>query len=132
MGVAPERVEVELFDLARRRLAVLAAAVAGVAAEEAGEAVEIAVAVLVVDVAALGAGDDRDLVVGPVGTHPREVHPEVLAGQLLKIGSCRRLRRGGHIALLLDYDVMDKARATAQQSQVVFGSRTDEAIVQRV
>ena len=56
VGVAPERVEVELFDLAGGGLAVLGAAVAGVDAEEAGEAVEVAVAVLVVDVAALGRG----------------------------------------------------------------------------
>ncbi len=83
VGVAPERVEVEFFDLLRRRLAVLAAAVAGVDAEEAGEPVEVAVAVLVVDVAALGAGDDRDLVVRPVGAHPREVHPKMSTGQLL-------------------------------------------------
>ena len=77
VGVAPERVEVELFDLAGRGLAELGAAVAGVDAEEGGEAVEVALAVLVVDVAALAADDDRDLVVGAVGAHPREVHPEM-------------------------------------------------------
>ena len=49
-----------------------AAAVTGVDAEEGREPVEVAVAVLVVDVAAVGADDDRDLVVGPVGPHPRE------------------------------------------------------------
>ena len=86
VGVAPQRVEVELLDLARRRLPQLGAAVAGVDAEEAGEAVEVAVAVLVVDVAALAADDDRDLVVGPVGAHAREVHPEMALGQLLKAG----------------------------------------------
>ena len=59
--VAPERVEVELLDLAGGGFAELGAAVAGVDAEEAGEAVEVAVAVLVVDVAALAADDDRDL-----------------------------------------------------------------------
>ena len=53
VGVAPQRVEVELLDLARRRFAELGAAVAGVDAEEAGEAVEVAVAVVVVDVAAV-------------------------------------------------------------------------------
>ena len=84
VGVAPQRVEVELFDLARGRLAVLGAAVAGVDAEERRQPVEVFVAVLVVDVAALGAADHRDLVAGPVGPHPREVHPEVAAGQLLK------------------------------------------------
>ena len=66
MGVAPERVEVELLDLARGGLAELGAAVAGVDAEQAGEAVEVALAVLVVDVAALAADDDRDLVVRAV------------------------------------------------------------------
>ena len=54
--VAPQRVEVELLDLARGGLAELGAAVAGVAAEQAGEPVEVAVAVLVPDVAALGRG----------------------------------------------------------------------------
>ena len=86
VGVAPQRVEVELLDLARRRLAELGAAVAGVDAEERGEAVEVAVAVLVVDVAALGAGDDRDLVAGAVGAHAREVHPEMTHGELLEPG----------------------------------------------
>ncbi len=102
MGVAPQRVEVELLDLARRRLAELGAAVAGVDAEEAGEAVEVALAVLVVDVAALAADDDRDLVVGAVGPHPGEVHPEMAFGQLLEAGvhSVRRLRRGCHGRLL--------------------------------
>ena len=84
MGVAPERVEVELLDLSSGRFADLGATVAGVDAEEAGEAVEVALAVIVVDVTALGALDDRDLVVGAVGTHPREVHPEVAARHLLQ------------------------------------------------
>ena len=86
VGVAPQRVEVELLHLAGGRLAELGAAVPGVDAEEAGEAIEVAVAVLVVDVAALAADDDRDLVVGPVGAHPREVHPEMAPGQLLEAG----------------------------------------------
>ena len=58
----------------------LGAAVAGVNAEEAGEAIEVAVAVLVEDVAALAADDDRDLVLVAVGAHPREVHPEMSSG----------------------------------------------------
>ena len=81
--VAPDDVEVELLDLACRRLAELGAAVAGVDAEEGGEAVEIALAVLVVDVGALAAGDDRDMVDAVVGTHPGEVHPQMAPGQLL-------------------------------------------------
>ena len=100
--VAPQRVEVELLDLAGGGLAELGAAVAGVDAEEAGEAVEVAVAVLVVDVAALAADDDRDLVVVAVGAHSREVHPEMSPGLLLKAGptSAARLRRDGHACLL--------------------------------
>src|SRR3712207_7048562 len=50
-----------LFRSARRGLAQLGAAVAGIAAKQAGEAVEVAVAVLVPDVAAFGTGDDRHL-----------------------------------------------------------------------
>ena len=84
VGVAPQGEEVELFDLARGGLAVLGAAVAGVDAEERREAVQVAVAVLVVDVAPVGLGDQWDLVIGAVGAHPREVHPQMLAGQLLK------------------------------------------------
>src|SRR4029450_7652280 len=45
--------------------------------------VEVAVALLVPDVAALAADDDRDVVVG-VRPQPREVHPEVPCGQLLE------------------------------------------------
>ena len=64
--VAPVGHEVELANLALHRLADLGAAVAGVAAEEAREPVEVAVAVIVVDVGALAPGDDRDRVVGVV------------------------------------------------------------------
>jgi hypothetical protein len=40
--------------------------------------------VVVVDVAAVGAFDDRDLVIGAIGAHSREVHPEVAARHLLQ------------------------------------------------
>jgi hypothetical protein len=80
--VAPDDVEVELLDLARGGLAELGAAVTGVDAEERGEAVEIAVAVIVVDVGAVAAGDDRHLVIGE-RAHAREVHPQVALRQLL-------------------------------------------------
>ena len=40
---------------------------------------------VVPDVGALGPGDDRNLVLGVVAAHPREVHPEVLAGRLLQV-----------------------------------------------
>src|SRR6188768_3910452 len=95
MGVAPQRVEVEFLDLARGGLAELGAAVAGVAAEEAGEPVEVAVAVLVPDVAALGAGDDRHLAV-LIGPHAGEVQPEMALCQLLHACVRSGLRRDGH------------------------------------
>jgi hypothetical protein len=66
--------------------------VAGVAAEQRAEAVEVAVAVVVPDVGALAAGDDRDLVLVVVAPHSREVHPEVLAGDLLQAGAGIALR----------------------------------------
>jgi hypothetical protein len=94
MRVAPDRVEVELLDLPRGGLAQLRAPVAGVDAEERGEAVEVAVAVLVPDVGALAANDDRDLrsVEGPVS---REVHPQVAFGEFLEARLGRRGPRSG-------------------------------------
>jgi hypothetical protein len=127
VGVAPERVEVELLDLARRRFAELAAAMADVDAEERREPVEVAVAVLVEDVTALAADDDRDLVLAVVGTHPREMHPEMAPGQLLQAavdsGWRRTLRRDGHTRLPSSYDVMDKASSQCPRLQVIIGSR---------
>ena len=81
MGVAPVRIEVELLDLRGGGLRVLGPAVTRVAAEQRGETVEVALAVVVPDVGALGLGDDRNLVVGVVTAHPGKVHPEVLAGR---------------------------------------------------
>ncbi len=85
MRVAPVGDEVELGDLARHRLADLGAAMAGVAAEEPGQAVEVAVAVLVIDVDALAARDDRDRMLGVVAAHPGEVQPQVPASHLLEV-----------------------------------------------
>ena len=82
--VAPDGEEVELRDLARRGVAELRPAVAGVDAEEGREAVQIAVALLVPDVGPLAADDDRDVGV-VVGAVPREVHPQVALGELLEI-----------------------------------------------
>src|SRR5439155_16830025 len=64
-------------------------------AEERRQAVEVALAVLVPDVGALAAHDDGQLVV-LVGAHAREVHPEVLAGELLQFAlrAGHRGRRG--------------------------------------
>ena len=123
VGVAPERVEVELFDLARRRLAQLGATVAGVDAEEAGEAVEVALAVIVVDVTALAAGDDRDLVAGAVGAHAREVHPEMSLRQLLQVSAdlLAWTRCNGHLILLSCYDDMDNARTGIAHLQCSLG-----------
>ena len=83
--VAPVRVEAELLRLRRRRLAELGAAVADVDAVQRREAVEVALAVLVVDVAALAADDHRHRVVLRVGAHAREVHPQMPLGLLLEI-----------------------------------------------
>ena len=94
VGVAPERREVELLDLAGSGLAQLGAPMAGVAAEQAGEAVQVAVPVLVVDVGPLATNDDRNVGVG-VGAHPREVHPEVALCQLLEASRRGLGGRGG-------------------------------------
>ena len=64
MRVAPVGVEAELGGLTRGRLADLGATVADVDAVQRREAVEIALAVLVVDVAALAARDHGHLVIG--------------------------------------------------------------------
>ena len=95
--VAPVRVEAELAGLARRRLAQLGPAVAGVHAEESREAVEVALAVLVEHVTALAAHDDRHLVVG-VGAHPGEMHPEVALRQVLQFAAAA-VRRSGELEL---------------------------------
>src|SRR5204862_286105 len=65
-------------------------------AEERREAVEVALAVLVVDVDALAARDDRHLVLFVVGAHAREVQPQVAAGELLIRAAGRSLLGGGH------------------------------------
>jgi hypothetical protein len=57
----------------------------GVAAEEAGEAVEVAVAVLVIDVNAFAARDDRNRMVSVVASHASEVQPQVPSGHLLEV-----------------------------------------------
>src|SRR6202012_747331 len=82
--VAPVGVEAELLGLVGGGLAELGAAVADVDAVERREPVEVALAVLVVDVAALAARDHGPLPAFGVGAHAREVHPEVALGQLLK------------------------------------------------
>jgi hypothetical protein len=90
--VAPVREEAELLGLRRGGLAQLRAAVTGVDAEQRGQPVQVALAVLVPDVAAVTLDDHRQLVVG-VRTHAREVHPQVPSRELLQFGLLRRLRR---------------------------------------
>ena len=97
--VGPVRVEAELLGLVGAGLGDVAAAVADVHAEQGGEAVEIAVAVLVPDVAPVAAGDDRDLVVVVAG-HLREVHPQMPLGQVLKARLV--LGAAGRDCLILD------------------------------
>ena len=83
VSVAPVDVETELARLLGSRLAQFGAPVAGIHAEQRRKAVEVALAVLVVDVAPFAAHDDRHLVVG-VGAHPREVHPQMPLGLCLE------------------------------------------------
>ena len=67
--VGPVGEELQVLGLVGARLGDVGPAVADVHAEESGQAVEVAVALLVPDVAALPADDDRDVVVG-VGPQP--------------------------------------------------------------
>src|SRR5919106_5234419 len=93
MGVAPVRVEGELAHLRGRRLAhLLAEAVADLDREETGEGVEVALAVRILEVAALSAHDDGYLAVA-IGRHAGEVQPEVIARGLLQLSG--REARGG-------------------------------------
>src|SRR6185437_13847894 len=81
--VGPVGVEAQLLGLLCPGLDDVGTAVADVDAEQRRETVEIALSVLVVDVTALTADDDRNLVV-LVGRHPREMHPQVTPGEFLK------------------------------------------------
>ena len=86
MRVRPVRVEGQLAHLLERRLPdLLAEAVADVDREQAGERVEVALPVRVLEVAAVAADDDRHLGVA-VAAHAGEVQPEVVAGGLLEVG----------------------------------------------
>jgi hypothetical protein len=83
MRVGPVGVEAQLLGLVGARLGDVRPSVADVHAEQRRQPVQIPLAVLVPDVAALPADDDRDLGV-LVGRHPGEVHPQVALGQLLE------------------------------------------------
>jgi hypothetical protein len=81
MGVAPYREVGQGGGLSGRGLGQLGAAVADLAGEQPGQPVEVALAVLVVDVDALSSHDDRNL----IGVrHAGEVHPQVAMGALLE------------------------------------------------
>ena len=83
--VRPQREERELFGLLRSSLSKPLAAVARVDDEQAGEAVEVALAAVIPDVVAFAAHDDGH----PGGVQYRlagEVHPQVVLGLLLQIG----------------------------------------------
>jgi hypothetical protein len=84
VGIGPQRVERELGRLLRGHVGQPLAAVADLGDEEAGEAVEVALALGVVDVGALATGDDGDVGL-VVGGHPREVHPQVVPGGALQV-----------------------------------------------
>ena len=85
VGVRPVRVERQLAHLLERRLADLVAErVADVDGEEAGERVDVAPPVRVLEVAAVAAHDDRD-VLDAEPAHAGEVHPEVLLGGALEV-----------------------------------------------
>src|SRR4051795_11045728 len=94
--VGPRREEAELAGLVGAGLGDLVAAVADVHAEERAQAVEVAVAVLVPDVAAVALDDDRDVRALAVGAHAAEVQPQVALGEVLERGRGRRGLSRGH------------------------------------
>src|SRR5581483_12190698 len=84
MCVRPVRIEGQLAHLLERRLAhLLPERVADLYREEAGERVEVAIALEILEVAAVAADDDRRL----VHAHLREVEPQVIARRLAKVKS---------------------------------------------
>ena len=87
MRIRPVRVEGELAHLLERGLAhLLAVRVADLDGEEPGQRVEVALAVRVLEVAAVSAHDDRRL----LAAHAREVQPEVVSRGLLKLFDAHR------------------------------------------
>jgi len=83
VGVAPHGEVGQLGCLFGARLDKLHPAMAELTCEQAGQPVEIALAVLVVDPHPLTVGDHRDLVLG-VTRHAGEMHPQVPVGALLQ------------------------------------------------
>ena len=91
MREGPVGEKAELLGLVGTGLDEIGAAVAHVDAEQRRQTVEIAVAVLVLDVATFAAHDDRDLVI-LVGRHAGEVHPQMATPELLERARLRPYR----------------------------------------
>ncbi len=83
MRVGPQREIGELGRLPGRRLGDLAVAVPDLADEQAGQAVQVPLALLVKDILALAAHDDRHVGV-LIGRVPGEVQPHVPLGGFLQ------------------------------------------------
>ena len=77
--VRPQREERELRHLLGSGVGELLTSMTHLDGEQARETVEVAVALVVVDVGAVAAHDDRDVPALLVGGVAREVHPEVVA-----------------------------------------------------
>src|SRR5207302_5902683 len=89
MRIRPVRVKGQLAHLLERGLThLIAVGVADLNGEEAGERVEVAPPLAVLEVTPFAANDDRRVVPG----HAREVQPEVVACRLLE--SLRAYARG--------------------------------------
>ena len=88
VGERPDREVAERLALPGGCLGQLLAAVADLHGEQPRQPVEVALAVLVVDVAAFAAGDDRHLAVGEP-TEAGEVHPQVTLGVVGQLGHDR-------------------------------------------
>ena len=94
--VRPVRVEGQLPHLLKGRLTdLLAVAVAEVDGEQSRQRVEVALAVDVLEVAAVAAHDDRRL----VAVHGREVEPEMVVRQTAELFGGRRALRDAHLVV---------------------------------
>ena len=87
VGERPDGEVGQLLALLAGGLGDLLAAVADLHGEQAGEAVEVALAVLVVDVAAFAAGDHRHVVAGE-RAEAGEVHPQMTLRVIGERWSC--------------------------------------------
>ena len=97
VGVGPQRHEGQLGGLLGGRLGDVGAAVAELVDEQAGQAVEVALALRVVQVGALTAHDDGHLALLVDGV-AGEVQPQVVAAGRLEAGELLVGVEGGHVA----------------------------------